>query len=102
MREEIESAIIEFILNAYRCRNVKSVGICDRTIKVKRRERIGVEKKILGIFPKYKYDEWYETLDKWNYITLTLASRWRGKNKFKVRIAVCYDKEGDTVYWRYA
>lgn len=97
----MDEEIYELLQNTYGCK-IRKVRITDTTVTVQRKKKIGIKKKVLGIFPIYEYERWEENLSRWTYTTLRLRNRFTGRVAWSGRIAICYDRIGDTCYWRYA
>jgi hypothetical protein len=96
----MDEEIHELLQRAYSCR-IKKLGSHKSKFEVKRKRRIGIKKKILGIFPIYEYETWYDVLSHWTYRTINLRNNFTGKIRWSGRIAICYDEKGNTCYWRY-
>lgn len=65
----------------------------------KRKEKVGLKKKLLGIFPIYEYEKSVVILDDWEYITLTQVAGLRQGHDMDIEI--CTDAFNKKVYWKY-
>lgn len=98
----MDSADIYKLLKNTYCCSVKKVGTHKDIIEVERKRKIGVKKKILGIFPIYEYERWTDTLSDWTYERIKYRNRFTGRESSGFAIAICYDKIDNVCYWKYA
>jgi len=96
----MDEEIYELLANTYGCK-IKKLGTHKDVFSVERKKRIGIKKKVLGIFPVYEYEVWQDTLSNWTYRNLNMRNNFTGKVVYSVSIAICYDRYGNTCYWRY-
>ena len=94
-----DEAINRYLTRVYEYR-VEKVGALTNSIKSKRKEKIGIKYRALGIFPIYNYRYWEVELSEWKKLSLSLSSSNRFISK-NVNIKYCIDEYNKVVYWKY-
>ena len=95
----MDDAVERFLKQIYEFKPVK-VGATTKTITSKRKERIGVKYKALGIFPIYNYRYWNVELNEWGKGSLVPGRDLLGVLR-ETEILYCLDEFNEIIYWKY-